>query len=84
MTGSGGRQMVVSRAQLKLLEERMAAGADPLRCARWIGRITDRRPEDVEVLAHAAEDLKNGYYEHLYAAADCAAADRAARRRQGA
>lgn len=73
-------QVVVSRGQLELLEERMAAGADPLSSARWIGRITDRCPHEVEVIARAAEDLKNGYREHLYAAADAAAAERQRRK----
>jgi hypothetical protein len=77
-------QVVVSRGQLELLEERMAAGSDPLSSARWIGRITDRRPHEVQVIAHAAEDLKNGYHEHLYAAADAAVAERRRRREAAA
>lgn len=70
------QQVVVSRGQLELLEERMAAGADPLSSARWIGRITDRPPYEVQVIAWAAEDLQLGYREHLYAAAAVGAADR--------
>jgi hypothetical protein len=69
-------EMVVSRGQLELLQERMAAGADPLSSARWIGRITDRRPHEVEIIAYAAQDLQNGYFEHLFAAADAAAEER--------
>ncbi|MDD4866108.1 MAG: hypothetical protein PHQ28_02980 [Mycobacterium sp.] len=77
-------QVVVSRGQLELLEERMAAGADPLSSARWIGRITDSPPAPGSGHCPCRRGQKNGYYEHLYAAADAAVAERRRQREAAA
>ncbi len=67
---------VLSRKQLDILQEHVGAGADPWSVARWISRITVTGRLSVAQIAGAAEDLKLGYREHLYAAATAAAAHR--------
>lgn len=64
---------VLTRAQLDLLAERVDAGADPHGLALWISRITATGGLSVETIRAAAEDLKLGYDDGWYAAADAAA-----------
>lgn len=64
---------VLTRAQLDLLAERVDAGADPHGLALWISRITATGALSVETIRAAAEDLKLGYDDGWYAAADAAA-----------
>jgi len=62
--------VMLTRAQLDLIKEDLDAGAEPLALARWIGRITDRTPEQIVAIAGAAEDLRQGRGKRWYDAAD--------------
>lgn len=64
---------VLTRAQLDLLKQRVAAGADPRGLALWISRITAIGRLSVDTITAAAEDLQRGDGEKWYTAADAAA-----------